>query len=40
MLPFAKKVVDLGEGGCGCEPVVELLLMGALGSFDVAVELG
>src|SRR4030067_2445575 len=40
ILPSAKKLVDLGERGGRCETVVELLLMGALGTLDVAVELG
>src|SRR3972149_9512644 len=40
LLPFTKKLVDLGEGGGRCETVVELLLVGTLGTLDVAVELG
>src|SRR3989304_2498551 len=40
VLPSAKKLVDLGEGGGRCETVVELLLVGPLGTLDVAVELG
>src|SRR3990172_11548317 len=40
ILPSAKKLVDLGERGDRCETVVELLLMGTLGTLDVAVELG
>src|SRR4030066_1612035 len=39
ILPSAKKLVDLGERGDRCETVVELLLVGALGTLDVAVEL-
>src|SRR3990172_12924651 len=40
VLPSAKELVDLGEGGGRCETVVELLLVSALGTLDVAVELG
>src|SRR4030067_1959205 len=40
ILPSAKKLVDLGERGDGCEAVVELLLVGTLGTLDVTVELG
>src|SRR3970282_435317 len=40
ILPSAKKLVDLGERGDRCETVVELLLVGTLGTLDVAVELG
>src|SRR4030067_3403162 len=40
ILPSAKKLVDLGERGNRCETVVELLLVGTLGTLDVAVELG
>ena len=40
VLPCTKKLVDLGEGGGGCEAIVELLFMRPLGSLDVAVELG
>src|SRR3972149_10409908 len=40
VLPCAKKLVDLGERGGRCETVIELLLVGPLGTLDVAVELG
>src|SRR3990172_12275785 len=40
ILPSAKKLVDLGERGGRCKTVVELLLVGPLGTLDVAVELG
>src|SRR3972149_5007010 len=40
VLPSAKKLVDLGERGDRWETVVELLLVGTLGTLDVAVELG
>src|SRR3990172_2614318 len=40
ILPSAKKLVDLGERGGRCKTVVELLLVGTLGTLDVAVELG
>src|SRR4030065_1874074 len=40
ILPSAKKLVDLGERGDRCKTVVELLLVGTLGTLDVAVELG
>src|SRR3989337_1597375 len=40
ILPSAKKLVDLGEGGGRCKTVVELLLVGTLGTLDVAVALG
>src|SRR3990170_6058129 len=40
ILPSAKKLVDLGERGDRCETVVELLLVGTLGTLDVTVELG
>src|SRR3989304_2750040 len=40
ILPSAKELVDLGERGGRCETVVELLLVGTLGTLDVAVELG
>jgi hypothetical protein len=40
VLPSAKEFVDFEEGAGGGEAVVELLLVGALGAFDVAVELG
>src|SRR3989337_72786 len=40
ILPSAKKLVDLGERGDRCETVVEFLLVGTLGTLDVAVELG
>jgi hypothetical protein len=34
-LPFTEELVDLGEGGGGSEPVVELLFVGALGAFEM-----
>src|SRR3970282_1235170 len=40
ILPSAKKLVDLGERGGRRETVVELFLVGPLGTLDVAVELG
>src|SRR3990172_8339407 len=40
VLPFAEELADLGEGGGRGETVVELLLVGPLGTLDVAVELG
>src|SRR3990170_8782285 len=39
VLPCAKKLVDLGERGGRCETVIELLLVGPLGTLDMAVEL-
>src|SRR3989304_10258416 len=40
ILPSTKELADLGEGGGRGETVVELLLVGPLGTLDVAVELG
>src|SRR3990172_5418959 len=40
VLPFAEELADLVEGGGRGETVVELLLVGPLGTLDVAVELG
>src|SRR6266851_8638988 len=38
VFPFAEELVDLGEGGGGSKPVVELLFVGALGPFDMSVQ--
>src|SRR3989304_5400771 len=40
VLPFAEELADLGERGDRCETVVELPLVGPVGTLDVAVELG
>src|SRR3990172_8298928 len=40
VLPSAEKLANAGEGGGVREAVVELLLVGALGTFNMAVELG
>jgi hypothetical protein len=40
VFPLAKRPVDLGEGGWECDDLVELLTVGAVGTLDVAVQLG